>query len=106
MLQINGIPTPDITDVNSLLTYLLGVLVFVVGFLYREKDKEVKSLKNEHKEELRLLKEQVNKLYEDSINDLKAFDKDKTQTIIDFTSILNKQSMLLEQIKSLINDRK
>lgn len=106
MFFFRQITPPDITSVNSLLTYILGLLVFVIGYLYKEKAKELKSLKEEHKQELKDLKEQVNKLYEDSINDLKAFDKDKTQTIIDFTSILNKQSMLLDQIKNLINDKR
>lgn len=100
------IDTPDIKSVNDLLVYVLGVLVFVIGYLYKDKRTELKDLKDEHKEELKLLKNQVNKLYEDSINDLKAFDKDKTQSIIDFTSILNKQSMLLDQIKTLINDKR
>ena len=103
---LQNIQVPKLTSVNEMLSYALGVLVFVVGFLYREKAKELKDLKNEHKEELKDLQKQVNKLYDDSINDLKMFDKDKTQSIIDFTSILNKQSMLLEQIKTLINDKR
>ena len=106
MIKLQQISIPDISNVNSLLTYLLGLLVFVIGFLYKEKTKELKELKDDHKDELNELKDQVNKLYEDSINDLKTFDKDKTQTIIDFTSILNKQSMLLDQIKTLINDKR
>ena len=98
--------TPEIANVNDLLSYLLGILLFVIGFLYREKSKEVSALKVEHKDELKELKEKVNQLYDDNISDLKFFDKDKTQTIIDFTTILDKQSTLLSQIKELMKDDK
>jgi hypothetical protein len=106
MNLINQIQKPDITDVNSLLTYLLGLLVFVVGFLYVEKKRELNDLKAEHKKELNELKAQVNRLYDDNITDLKEFDKDKTKTIIDIQSMMNKLYMLLDQIKTLINDKR
>ena len=62
--------------------------------------------KTEHKEELNSLKTQVNRLYDDNITDLKEFDKDKTKTIIDIQSMMNKLYMLLDQIKTLINDKR
>ena len=93
-ILLQQIEAPDITDVNSLLTWLLGIFVVVIGYLYREKAKETKELND-----------RIKQVYEAHKDDLKLFSEEKTKTIVDFTTQTNKIILLLEQLKDISNGR-
>ena len=96
----------QIVDLHSFFTWSLGILLSVIVFLYYEKGKEVKALKDEHKSEKKILQDKIDKLYDESINDLKTFDADKTNSMQSFLAMLNKHTDLLEQIKRFIHDKR
>tara|TARA_R110001632_G_scaffold137804_2_gene253424 strand:+ start:15047 stop:15343 length:297 start_codon:yes stop_codon:yes gene_type:complete len=85
---------PQVDNVNNLLSYLLGVLVLVIGYLYREKAKETKDLNNRIKE-----------VYESHKDDLKFFSEEKTKSVVEVTTALNKVIMLLDQLKNISSGR-
>tara|TARA_R110002049_G_scaffold309180_1_gene518120 strand:- start:12355 stop:12669 length:315 start_codon:yes stop_codon:yes gene_type:complete len=99
LLQTVEVPK-DLTSVNKLLTYLLGVMLFVIGFLYVEKRKELKAKDNDVKE----LNDKISAIVKDHKDDLKAFSEDKTKSIVEITTALNKFSMLIDQLKNIVKN--
>lgn len=84
---------PDIQSVNELLNYALGVLVVVIGYLYKEKRDETKDLNNK-----------IAEIYEEHKNDLKEFSNEKTKTFFENNQTMQKMLLLLDQLKEMIRD--
>ncbi len=99
LLQTVEVPK-DITSVNKLLTYLLGILLFAIGFLYVEKRKEAKEKDKDVKE----LNDKITAIVKDHKDDLKAFSEDKTKSIVEITTALNKFSLLIDQLKNIVKN--
>ena len=68
-------------------------MVGVVGYLYKEKAKETKDLNAK-----------IEKVLDESKEDLKFFSDEKTKSVIEVTTALNKVIMLLEQLKDSKNE--
>lgn len=82
---------PNIQSVNELLNYALGVLVVVIGYLYKEKRDETKKLN-----------EKIAEIYEEHKNDLKEFSNEKTKTFFENNQTMQKMLLLLDQLKEMI----
>jgi hypothetical protein len=78
------------------------ILVLAIRFLKAENE----ALKKEHLIEKKSLQEKIDGLVADSHEDLRAFSADKSKTIFDITTILTKHSYMLDQIKSLVHDKR
>lgn len=88
--------TPEnLNTVNSILTYLLGLMVLVIGYLYKEKSKETK-----------LLNDRIKEVYEEHKEDLKFFSEEKTKSVVDVTNAMNKVVLMIEQLGKLIEHNK
>ena len=93
-ILLQQIETPEITDVNGLLTWLLGIFVVVIGYLYRESRKDNKELNDK-----------IKQVYEAHKDDLRLFSEEKTKSVVDVTNALNKVILLIEQLKDLSNGK-
>jgi len=83
----------DLTDVNKVLNYVLGVLVFALGYIYREKNLELKELNKK-----------LSDVYNAHKDDLKTFSEQKHETIVDVNTTMNKIILLLDQLKELLKN--
>ena len=93
MIEIMALDVPNLNNVNQILTYFLVVMVGVVGYLYKEKAKETKDLNAK-----------IEKVLDETKEDLKFFSDEKTKSVIEVTTALNKVIMLLEQLKDSKNE--
>jgi len=83
----------DLTDVNKVLNYVLGALVFAIGYVYREKNLELKELNKK-----------ISDVYDAHKDDLKKFSEQKHETIVDVNTTMNKIILLLDQLKELLKN--
>ena len=84
---------PNITSVNELLNWALGILVAVVVYLYLEKNKQNNKLQDK-----------IEALYLEHKDDFKEFSKEKSDTFMRNHQTMEKMMILLDQLKDMIKD--